>query len=132
MTEWDKRIVLNEWINKKIKYCKETSLLSEDDKISLDRLINEHDREETNFLTLIADELSELKRYRTSSYVYTYKQAQALIYCCNCVGLNIDVEVIYNEQEIKDVLKEYDAEHKIIEELNDLSMEYIKITRRKK
>ena len=132
MTEFEKKMVLNDWICNKINHCKEISLLSEDDKISLDRLIKEHDREETNFLTLIADELSELKRYRTSSYVYTYKQAQALIYCCNCLGLNIDVEVIYNEQEIKDVLKEYDAEHKIIEELNDLSMEYIKITRRKK
>lgn len=131
MTEYDKRIVLNEWINKKIKYCTEISLLSEEDIKNL-TILNEPERDQNNFLTLIADELSELKRYRTSSYVYTYKQAQALIYCCNCLGLNIDVEVVYNEQEIKDVLKEYDAEHKIIEELNDLSMEYIKITRRKK
>ena len=131
MTEWDKRIVLNEWINKKIKYCKEISLLSEDEKRSLDRLIDEHDREENIFLTLIADEFAVLKRYRTSSYVYTYKQAQALIYCCNQLSLNMDVEVVFDEQEIKDVLKEYNVEYKIIEELNELFMKHIKITRKK-
>jgi hypothetical protein len=131
MTEYDKRIVLNEWINKKIKYCKETSLLSENEKLSLERLINEHDREQDDFLNLIADEVAVLKRYRTSSYVYTYKQAQALIYCCNQLGLNIDIEVVFDEQEMKDILKEYNVEYKIIEELNELFMEHIKITRKK-
>ena len=131
MTEWDKSIVLNEWINKKIKYCKETSLLSEDEKRSLDRLIDEHDREENIFLTLIADELTVLKRYRTSSYVYTYKQAQALIYCCNQLNLNIDIEVEFDKQEINSILKEYNSKYEIIEELNELFIEHIKITRKK-
>lgn len=131
MTDFEKRVILNKWIYNKTKHCKETSLLTEEEKRSLDRLIDEHDREENIFLTLIADELAVLKRYRTLSYVYTYKQAQALIYCCNQLSLNMDVEVVFDEQEIKDVLKEYDVEYKIVEELNELFMKHIKIIRKK-
>lgn len=131
MTEYDKRIVLNEWINKKIKYCKETSLLSENERLSLERLINEHDREQDDFLNLISDEFAVLRRYRTSSYVYTYKQAQALIYCCNQLDLNIDIEVEFDKQEINSILKEYNSKYEIIEELNELFIEHIKITRKK-
>lgn len=130
MTEYDKRIVLNEWINKKIKYCTEISLLSEEDIKNL-TILNEPERDQNNFLTLIADELSELKKYRTSSYVYTYKQAQALIYCCNQLDLNIDIEVEFDKQEINSILKEYNSKYEIIEELNELFIEHIKITRKK-
>ena len=131
MTDFEKRVVLNEWIYNKIKHCKETSLLTDSEKRRLRDLIKYVGEETDDFLTLIADELKEFKEYKKAvSYVYTYKQAQSLIFCCKCLGYEVDADVIFDRQEIEDILTDFDTDFDIIRELDYLFLDYIKITKK--
>lgn len=131
MTDFEKRVVLNEWIRNKSKHCKETSLLSDNEKRRLRGLIKYVGEETDDFLTLIADELKEFKKYqKAESYVYTYKQAQSLVFCCRCLGYEVEVDVIFDRQEIEDILKDFDMDFDIIRELDYLFLDYIKITKK--
>lgn len=131
MTDFEKRVVLNEWIRNKSKHCKETSLLSDNEKRRLRGLIKYVGEETDDFLTLIADELKEFKEYKKAvSYVYTYKQAQSLIFCCKCLGYEVDADVIFDRQEIEDILTDFNTDFDIIRELDYLFLDYIKITKK--
>lgn len=133
MTDFEKRVVLNEWIRNKSKHCKETSLLSDNEKRRLRGLIKYVGEETDDFLTLIADELKEFKEYKKAvSYVYTYKQAQSLIFCCKCLGYEVDADVIFDRQEIEDILTDFNTDFDIIKELDYLFLDYIKITKKEK
>ena len=133
MTDFEKRVVLNEWIRNKSKHCKETSLLSDNEKRRLRGLIKYVGEETDDFLTLIADELKVFKEYKKAvSYVYTYKQAQSLIFCCKCLGYEVDADVIFDRQEIEDILTDFNTDFDIIKELDYLFLDYIKITKKEK
>lgn len=131
MTDFEKRVVLNEWIRNKSKHCKETSLLSDNEKRRLRELMKHVGEEADDFLMLIADELKEFKKYqKAESYVYTYKQAQSLIFCCRCLGYEVEADVIFDKQELEDILTDFDTDFDIIRELDYLFLDYIKITKK--
>lgn len=132
MRDFEKRKILNDFIFNKINLCKQESLLSDDDKKTLKKIVNSGVDTSSDFFMMLSDELQEQKKYqKTKSYVYTYKQAQALIYCCKCLKYDITVDVVFNDQEISDILNNFDTDFDIIRELDYLFVDYIKITKRR-
>lgn len=131
MTDFEKRTILNKWIHNKREHCNKTLLLSDNEKQRLRKLIKHVGEEADEFLMLIADELKNFKRYtKAESYVYTYKQAQSLIFCCRCLGYNVEVDVVFDRQEIEDILTDFNTDFDIIRELDYLFIDYIKITKK--
>ena len=131
MTYLDKIKVFNEWIHKKNKYCKDMSSISFEEKgLLIDIMENQIDSMDEQIMFFI-DELKTLRKTKkATSYVFTYKQAQSLVFCCNELGYNIDVEVVYDQKEVDDILEEFDTDFKIIQELDYLFFDYIKITKK--
>lgn len=131
MTNFEKQKLLNDFIFNKIKHCKETSLLSDKEKEILHKLTKDTGAYNNDFLMLLSDELQEQKKHRRAkSYVYTYKQAQALVYCLKNLGYEVDVNVMFNQQEITDILTNFNTESDIIREFDYLFIDYIKITKK--
>lgn len=131
MKQLNKKRILYDYINKKNNVCRNTNLLSEQEKINLKSIIDGKGFK-NDFFVLINDEFAELKKRKTaSSYLYTYKQAQALYFCCNHIGLNVDINVMFDEQELNNILKNHNSEIEILDRLGDLIIDYIEVKRRK-
>lgn len=131
MTNFEKQKLLNDFIFNKTKHCKETSLLPDNEKKILQKLAKGKLAYNNDFLMLLSDELQEQKKYRRAkSYVYTYKQAQALVYCCKILGYEAEVNVMFHQQEIIDILTNFNTENDILKELDYLFIDYIEITKK--
>ena len=115
MTEFEKRILLNKYIKTQEKYCREQDLLTTSDKIKLERICKRSpDKEHSEFFNLITDELSAYRYKNVVSYLYNYRQAQALAYCCKKLNKKIEIEVLvdgtdadYSNGKISDVELKY-------------------------
>lgn len=131
MTWFNKLKLFNEWVYNKNTYCKKTSLLSLKDKEVLLNMIKHIEDYDDDHIMFLADELKHLKGNKTGkSYVFTYKQAQALLFCCNELGYDMDVEVFYDKKEVNDILEDFDTDFSILQELDYLFIDYIKITKK--
>ena len=112
-------ILLNDYIKKQEEYCRSQDLLTDADKQILNKICErKHNRDQGEFFNLITDELSAFRYINETSYLYTYRQAQALSYCCEKLNKKIDINVTV------------DSSGAFVEnnQLYDVDLEYITIT----
>lgn len=122
-----KEQIIKKYIQEKINYCYQEDLLSLDDKEKLIQISEGLLTKDTDdFLSLIADELFAIKTYFDFSYVFSYKQAQSLIFCCKYLGLHIDVNICMNYSEIGQIGDNVSEEY-IFNILDTIPLEYIEI-----
>lgn len=126
-----KQLIIQNYIRSKRNYCYEEDLLTLEEQDKLKDICESKGNKDTDeFFNLITDEIMELKNFYTESYVYTYKQAQALVFCCKYLGLNIDVNVKIDYSKVDlslpNITKEY-----IYKEIDNLPIEHIEIIHKK-
>ena len=124
-----KELIIKNYLSIKNTYCYDDNLLDTEEKEILKKFC---DGEATTyideFFNLIIDEVSILKKFKTESYVFTYKQVQAIVFCCRYLGLNVDVEINIDLSNIDfsypNITREY-----IYQQIDSAPIEYIKIKR---
>lgn len=129
MEMMQRELIIQNYIRSKRNYCYKEVLLNFEEIERLKYICEGKSNKDTDdFFNLITDEIMELRNLCTESYVYTYKQAQALIFCCKYLGLDIDVTVEIDYSKIglfeNNITKEY-----IQKEIDMLPIEYIEIKR---
>lgn len=118
MIEFDKKVAINNYIKEKEKYCRNTDLLTDYEKNKLKEICTRRSLKDNDFFNLITDELSAFRKLYEVSYLYTYKQAQALIFCCNELKKKVQVDIVFDFSEVKF----------IDNQLYNIEMDHIKIT----
>ena len=126
-----KEEIFNNFISNKKTLCNEESLLTNTDKEKLKKMTTGGIETSSNFFMIISDELQMQKKYkRRKSYLYTYKQAQAIAFCLKQLGHEPNIDIFFDEREVKDILTNYHTSFDIIKELNYLILDYIQISKK--